>query len=155
MFRRIFFAVYILIIFSCSEDCQEDILPPESRIGAIYISCESPSWRFDFDSLISCEQDELTLSELNPENACPMSDIQIQEGEVEISFSENPSLGRIYIQVSSDIFMEDENENPVSEIYVNDNENWFFSKNDIRLKLTIENVYVGGCFHELIRWEEL
>ncbi|WP_298756821.1 hypothetical protein [uncultured Psychroserpens sp.] len=155
-FKKIAFVLAFFLMLSCSENTQESPSNDNQnqRIGAIYISCESPSWIFNFDDLFSCEQTEPAQEQLNPDNACPMSDIETQDGEIEILFSDNLDLGRLLIRVSDDAFMEDENGNQVSELYVNDHDEWFLSKYDIRLKLTIINVYVGNCYHELIKWEE-
>ena len=155
----------ILVLFitsfhatSCSdavnkEESQETIT--ELRIGAVYISCEPTPWQFNFTDLLSCEQEAVATLELNPENACPMSDIQISDGQITVSFSDDLNTGRIKVNVSADVVMQDAEGNEVAMLYLNDSDFLFLSQNDILLKLKIENAYVGNCYHELIRWEEL
>ena len=57
------------------------------------------------------------------------------------------------IQVSSDVDLLDADGNIVDQLHVNDEENWSVTKYDAEIRFEIVNAYIGGCFHELIRWE--
>ncbi len=155
--------VLAILTIACISSCQHRSLVLEEieeerselKFGAIYISCESPAWEFNFADLFLCEQTESAPIELNPDHACPMSSIQREIGEVTINFTDDYSLGRMKIEVAENVFMEDESGNVVRTNYVDDNEVWYMSEHDVRLKLSIVNAYVGGCFHELLRWETM
>ena len=157
MYMR-FFTIYSLIIFSlisCSKENKTNEAQEALRFGAIYIGCESPPWQFNFSGILSCEQEEPAYLDLNPEHACAMLDIQQENGEIAVSFSDDSSLGRINIEANESVTLQDTDGNVVSSLYVNDEEAWFLTQNETRLELNIVNAYVGGCFHELIRWEEM
>ncbi len=127
----------------------------ETIQGAIYIGCEVPPWPFDFEGLLSCEQELPTdTTTINPANTCPMSSIQKTDGELELTFSSDQNKGRMVIRsLDSEIELKDNNLVRVTQLFINDNDYFYIEKNDMELRVNVKNVYVGGCFHELIRWE--
>ena len=154
-------AVFFIGLCSCHHATKDVLLQnAEGKVlshGAIYISCESPSWQFDFDGLLACVQEmPVDTSTLNPEFTCPMSSIQQENGQLELNFSDDYNRGRMIIKSKdSSIELRENMDVVVSELYLNDSIYFYLIRNHQTLRVNVKNLYVGGCFHELIRWQEM
>ena len=147
-----------IVIFSCHHNTKDVIVDSHIalRIGAVYISCDSPPWKFNMNGLLGCEKATPTILELNPENVCAFESIVDQNGSISISFSNNSQLGRIHIvKLRDDLELRNQNSESVSELYINETDHFFIEQNGVEIKVTVKNAYVGGCFHELIQWVEI
>ena len=129
--------------------------PPPPIHGSVYIGCESPPWRFDFDDLIACEQMEYPdTTILNPGAACAMHEIHKPEGQLSITYSNDFQKGRLLVESKDELIQLLNSELLLVEaLYITDTTYFFIEKEAKRFRLNVKNVYVGGCFHELIRWE--
>jgi len=126
--------------------------------GAIYISCETPPWSFNVEGLLACEQPSRAPLGLNPPFTCPMSGIQRALGEIEISYAQNSDFTRFLVRLTTSdntVKIQALNGLEVKELLVADEEDFLLTKENETIVVHIVNSYVGGCFHELIRWESV
>jgi hypothetical protein len=157
----VFFFLCLLSASACHHAAKElsTLQGPRKVVsyGAVYIACENPAWRFDFEGLLSCVQDmHADTTTLNPEFTCPMSSIQKFVGEIELNFSEQLNLGRLFIKTVGDsVEIRDINNQVLEELYFNDDDRFYLIRNSQQLRVNVRNVYIGGCYHELLRWEEV
>lgn len=136
-------------------------LPGElpSAHGAVYISCETPPYYFNIDTLLLNCQSDLPLDSLinQLENAsCSMTMIMVQAENADflMRYSDQPiSNGRMFVQkINPSIslqFMGAEE----TKFGIQDNEEFTVSRDGLELSLFLDNYFVGGCFHEGIFWE--
>ena len=153
IFLNLFFILFLVSCNQIPHDSNSQIDPESFVGGAIYISCEDPPWAFDFRDIIKCQFDEPAMAQLNPSNACALQTIQKPTGHIEIWFSDDIEKGRMLIRVSDEVEMTDIDGNLTSDLYVDDEEPWFLTSSDTTIEMHIINAYIGGCFHELIRWK--
>lgn len=149
----LFIAVVICGCHDSMKSVMIDEIPPTSQ-GATYVSCESTPWVFTLVGLMSCEFSEPAPLSLNPKNSCPFHTIHDENGDIKITFSNDQAKGRIVVQaLTNNVVIRDENQTVQTEIYLNDGSHFFIENDDATLKIDVINVYIGGCYHELIRWE--
>ena len=149
----------ITLILQCKV--MEEMPTPGPKLhGNIYISCESPPWLINVDSMYTHCNSSFSLDTLAYDlsiAACPLN-IEIPVGLVDININyNNEGDGRMLIQTpNTDIQLKASIDGtPVQFLKINDLESFFIVKGDLNLKCYIKNFFIGGCFHEGIFWEEL